>query len=77
MNDVFFLVLTAIVPCPFVKYVPAFAIPNLSPAGHSRKYSVPGSETIWRHQIGVDLELQSDLEVGVWCIWQLFNLKFL
>ena len=35
MNDVFFLVLAAIVPCSFLKYVPAFAIPKLSPAGHS------------------------------------------
>ena len=35
MNNVFFLVLTAIVPCPFLKYVPAFAIPNIAPAGHS------------------------------------------
>ena len=35
MNNVFFPVLTAIVPCPFLKYVPAFVIPNLASAGHS------------------------------------------
>ena len=35
MNNVFFPVLTATVPCPFLKYVPAFVIPNLASAGHS------------------------------------------
>ena len=42
-----------------------------------RKSSVRGSEAIWRLQFRVDLELQSDLEAGVRCIWQLFNLKLL
>ena len=32
MNGVFFPVPTAIALCSFLKYVPAFAIPNLAPA---------------------------------------------
>ena len=41
------------------------------------KCSVPGSEAIWSLQIRINLELQSDLEAGVRCIWRLFNLKLL